>query len=88
MVLLAILKLAEKAGCRRGAATLPAKLTKETRMFKGNTDREGRCWLPRCGEGHRRGAAFEGDVTVRVERSSLNYKDGLAITWTSPSFPA
>jgi len=26
----------------------------------------------------------EGDVTVRVERSSLNYKDGLAITGKSP----
>mgnify|MGYP000440949381 CR=1 FL=1 len=26
----------------------------------------------------------EGDVTVRVERSSLNYKDGLAITGKGP----
>ncbi len=69
----------------------PENLTvEETEMFKGvlieKTDTGSKAELATIDDG----ALPEGDVTVRVQCSTLNYKDGLAITGKAPvvrSFP-
>src|SRR5574343_130211 len=62
----------------------PPVFAKGNRMFKGiqiNKDEAGyRASLEQIDEA----ALPEGDVTVQVEWSTLNYKDGLAITGKSP----
>jgi NADPH:quinone reductase-like Zn-dependent oxidoreductase len=46
--------------------------------------REGRCRLPRRVQSIDEARLPEADVLVRVEHSTLNYKDGLAITNKAP----
>ncbi len=46
----------------------------------GKNDEGQRCSLVQLGDGD----LMEGDVTVRVEYTTLNYKDGLALTGRSP----
>src|SRR5574343_2111602 len=64
---------------------LPAcKTDTETRMFKGILIEKDEAGYRAAVKDIDEAQLPEGDVTVRVERSSLNYKDGLAITGKGP----
>ena len=82
-VLLAILKLVE-SGMPPWRCSPACKTDHGDEDVQGNSDREGRSRLRAAVKDIDEAQLPEGDVTVRVERSSLNYKDGLAITGKGP----